>query len=360
MNYYFHIPFCASKCGYCAFYSIPEADRFLIDSYLDQLERTLHSCGTAETVYIGGGTPTYLSAVQLKRLFAIIRSGIDITPETEISCEANPESITPEKCGILRENITRISMGVQSFDAAVRKNIGRHCSGKVLEDAITLIRSAGFPHWNMDLIFALPGQSDESFFAGAEMAVEYGVDHISCYALTAEENAALKLPEDDEHAAEMMPEICDFMNARGFRRYEISNFARPGCECRHNCNVWKGGRLAGFGPAACGFDGTDRWSNGTLDEWLTGRTPMQDAIPHMARLQEIFAVNLRTADGWTPDMWAEVPNADSWARRLEIIREIAANFPAEWFDISAEHIALTGNGMMFWNSVAGEIFDHGA
>lgn len=359
MNFYFHVPFCASKCGYCAFYSLPGADAALIDSWLDRLEKTMPFCGRAETVYIGGGTPTFLSEKQLERLFFIIRSHLEILPETEISCEANPESITPAKCGILRENITRISMGVQSFDSAVRKNIGRRCSDEALEQAVELIRAAGFPHWNMDLIFALPGQDDDSFFAGAERAVRCGADHISCYALTAEENAALKLPEDDEHAAEMMPEICRFLAGLGFRRYEISNFAKPGAECRHNCNVWRGGLLTGFGPAACGFDGADRWSNGELEAWLAGEKPLQDKISHEARLNEIFAVNLRTADGWTPEMWSRVPNADSWEQRMEVMKHAAAEFPAEWFDISEEHIALTGDGMMFWNSVAGEIFDHG-
>ena len=360
MNYYFHVPFCASKCGYCAFYSLPQAGRELVDAYLERLERTFIPCGSAETVYIGGGTPTFLSEKQLERFFAFLRSRLEISPETEISCEANPESLSPEKVGLLRENITRLSMGVQSFDPAVRMNIGRRCSDKALENAIEWVQKAKFPHWNVDLIFALPGQSDDGFFEGAERAVEAGVDHISCYALTAEENAALKLPEDDDHAAELMPRIAEFLAEKGLPRYEISNFARKGAECRHNVNVWRGGLLTGTGPAACGFDGVDRWSSSpTLERWLKGEAPERDVITPEERLNEIFAVNLRTVEGWTPQLWAAVPNRDDWGKRIKIIEDIASETDKNWFIISQERIALTGDGMMFWNSVAGEIFDYG-
>lgn len=359
MNYYFHVPFCTSKCGYCAFYSLPGAGGKLIDAYLDHLEEQFAPCGTAETVYIGGGTPTLLSEKQLERFFDLIFSRLHFEPGAEISCEANPESLTPGKVELLRSRITRLSMGVQSFENSVRCAIGRRCSDEALENAIFLVRQAAFPHWNMDLIFALPGQKDEDFFAGVRRALDSGVDHISCYALTAEENAALKLPEDDEHAAVMMPQIAEYLQKENFQRYEISNFSLPGCECRHNVNVWRGGLLTGTGPTACGFDGRDRWSWGTLDEWLKGEAPEQDAIAPEARLNEIFAVNLRTAFGWTPELWAKVPGADSWEKRLQIIKSIAAQLDKNWFIISEERIALTGDGMMFWNSVAGEIFDYG-
>jgi oxygen-independent coproporphyrinogen-3 oxidase len=360
MNYYFHVPFCTSKCGYCAFYSLPGAGEKAVDAYLDRLERTFEPAGPAETVYIGGGTPTYLSEKQLERFFGVLRSRLTFEPGAEISCEANPESLTPGKTALLRENITRLSMGVQSFDAAVRKNIGRNCSDEALENALSLVRKAAFPHWNMDLIFALPGQSDEAFFKGAERAVQSGADHISCYALTAEENAALKLPEDDERAALMMPQIAEYLAQRGVDRYEISNFARPGCQCRHNVNVWRGGLLSGYGPTACGFDGKDRFTHGTLDEWLEGKEPEKDIIAPGARLNEIFAVNLRTSAGWTPELWCKVPGADSWQKRLELIEKVADSLDKNWFIISQERIALTGDGLMFWNNVAGEIFDYGA
>ena len=359
MNYYFHVPFCTSKCGYCAFYSLPGAEPEAVDAYLDRLERTFEPSGTAETVYIGGGTPTFLSEKQLERFFKLLRSRLTFAPGAEISCEANPESLTPEKTALLRKNITRLSMGVQSFDAKIRENIGRRCSDEALQKAVEAVQKAAFPHWNMDLIFALPGQNNESFFAGVTQAIEAGADHISCYALTAEENAALELYEDDDRAAELMPQIVDFLEKQGFERYEISNFARPGCACQHNVNVWRGGLLTGSGPAASSFDGVDRFINGSLEEWLKGEGPERDSIPPEERLNEIFAVNLRTAAGWTPGTWALVPRADSWEKRLGMIKNIAGGMDKKWFVISEERIALTGDGMMFWNSVAGEIFDYG-
>ena len=360
MNYYFHIPFCASKCGYCAFYSLPGAGEERIESFLNHFEKTFVPCGRAETVYIGGGTPTLLSEGQLERFFRILKSRLEFAPDAEISCEANPESLTAEKTALLRENITRLSMGVQSFSQEVRKNIGRKCSPEALENALSLAEKARFPHWNVDLIFALPGQSDEDFFRGIEEALSRGVDHISCYALTAEENAALKLPEDDERAAVMMPEIVRFLAEKGFDRYEISNFSRPQCHCQHNVNVWRGALLAGWGPTACGFDGKDRFTHGPLEEWLSGKAPEKDIIAPEARLNEIFAVNLRTTAGWTPEMWRAVAGADSWQKRLELIKKVADGLDKDWFMISQERIALTGDGLMFWNSVAGEIFDYGS
>ena len=359
MNYYFHVPFCRSKCGYCAFYSLPGASPGLMEAFLEHLEQTFFPDAPAETVYIGGGTPTLFPAAQLERLLELIRARLAPPAGTEISCEANPETLDPEKVALLRHHVTRISLGVQSFDPAVRKNIGRNCSDEALDRALELIGDADFPHWNMDLIFALPGQTPAAFFSGADRAVAAGADHISCYALTAEENAALRLPEDDDLAAEMMPDIARFMEEHGLPRYEISNFARPGAECRHNCNVWRGGLLAGVGPGACGFDGTDRWRNTLLDPWLRGGAPERDVITHAARLNEIFAVNLRTAAGWTEALWRQVPKADAWSARLEIFRRVADSFDPKWFQLSNERIALTGDGMMFWNTVAGEIITYG-
>ena len=330
-----------------------------MEAFLRRLEETFFPDTPAETIYIGGGTPTLLPAAQLERLLKLIHTRLAPPAGTEISCEANPETLDREKIALLRRYVSRISLGVQSFDPAVRRNIGRNCSGEALDRALELVAEAGFPHWNMDLIFALPGQTPEGFFAGVERAVAAGADHLSCYALTAEENAALRLPEDDDLAAEMIPRIARFMEDRGLPRYEISNFARPGAECRHNCNVWRGGLLAGIGPGACGFDGKDRWRNVLLEPWLRGKAPERDAIAPGARLDEIFAVNLRTAAGWTEALWRQVPGADGWAARLELFRAVAASFDPKWFRLSNERIALTGDGMMFWNTVAGEIITHG-
>lgn len=358
MNYYIHVPFCRSKCGYCAFYSEPSPSGEAEDAYLDRLETLMErreaSAGPCETVYLGGGTPTLLSEARLERLFSMIRKHLRPDEMTELSIESNPETLTESKVRLIRSFATRLSLGVQSFDAALRKTLGRDCSPQALEQAAGWIAAAGFPHWNCDLIYAIPGQTAEDFSADLRRAESLGVDHLSCYSLTPEEGALLagSLIPDENDAARMW----ELAGRSGLSRYEISNYAIPGGECRHNLNVWRGGLLTGFGPAAAGFDGrVRRIEPASLDGWLRGDPPELDEIPPGERLNEIFAVNLRTVAGWTPELWAKVPGADSWASRLSIARRAEAETSPEWFDISPERITLSDLGLLFWNSVAEEL-----
>ena len=358
MNYYFHVPFCRSKCGYCAFYSEPSASRKAVGAYLDELERRLESgrpYERAETIYIGGGTPTFLSAAQLERLFAMIRRELAPGPRCEITVEANPETLDPAKVALLRGFATRISLGVQSFDAALRLRLGRRCSDAALATAIRLVREAGFPHWNCDLIYAIPGESPAMWRRDLERAAATGADHLSCYALTPEEGASLAVgfAVDDEAAAAGWLTAGKVLGECGFRRYEVSNYARRGAECRHNLAVWRGGLLRSFGPSAADFDGKVRRTEcASLRDWLNGVPPVVDAISAAARMAEIFAVNLRTVSGWTPARWRRVPGADSWRERLAVAERAAAVTKRGYWHLSAERIALTGRGLLFWDSAA--------
>ncbi|MPM61511.1 Oxygen-independent coproporphyrinogen-III oxidase-like protein [bioreactor metagenome] len=281
----------------------------------------------------------------------MIRRHLQPEQGTEISIESNPETLTEAKVRLIRGFATRLSLGVQSFDAALRKTLGRDCSQPALERAAEWIAAARFPHWNCDLIYAIPGQTPDGFASDLDRAAALGVDHLPCYNLTPEEGALLAdslIPNED--AATRMWELA---GQCAFPRYEISNYARPGCECRHNLNVWRGGLLAGFGPAAAGFDGrVRRLEPASLGSWLRGEPPEIDEIPAGERRNEIFAVNLRTVAGWTPELWANVPGADSWASRLRAARRAEAETSPEWFDISPERITLSASGLLFWNSVA--------
>ena len=357
VNYYFHIPFCRVKCGYCAFYSEPAPEPTSIDRYLDHLERQLTASPLprAGTVYLGGGTPTLLSIPQLERLFSMLGKHIRLESGCEISVEANPETLDETKVALLRRHVTRISLGVQSFSAERRKILGRLCDDNKLADAVGIVRRANFPHWNIDLIYGIPGETVAEWRDDMRRAADCGVDHLSCYSLTPEEGSRLgsSFAIDDDTAQEMYELIPETLSPYGIRRYEISNYARSGSECRHNVNVWRGGLLRGFGPSAAGFDGTDRTTETpSLEKWLAGCQPELDRIPRSRRLAEIFAVNLRTVDGWNPERWGKVPHADSWDDRYAIAMRLKRDLPENWWKITPTGIKLSAEGLCFWNDIA--------
>lgn len=358
MNYYFHIPFCRSKCGYCAFYSEPTMDSALFDQYLAKLKQDLDAAPwePAETIYLGGGTPTIFDSGRLNRLFELLTQNLAPDSKTEITIEANPETLDEEKIKLIRQFANRLSLGVQSFAASHRKTLGRVCSQTALNTAIELIQEMNFPKWNIDLIYAIPGETGQDFFEDLKLAVHAGATHLSCYSLTAEEGSKLgkSFQLNEEQAAELWEAIPTQIAPDHFRRYEISNYALAGQECRHNQNVWRGGLLRGFGPGAASFDGQIRYTQvPSLAEWLAGAPPEIDEIPLPARLNEIFAVNLRTTEGWTPELWQKVPGADSWEQRQAKIRQAAAETTSEFFKITPERIALSDQGLLFWNTIAG-------
>ena len=185
-------------------------------------------------------------------------------------------------------------------------------------------------------------------------AVDAGADHISCYALTAEEGSRLgwQLTEDDDRAVEFFHQTENVLGSYNIKRYEISNYAAPGAGCRHNTNVWRGGRLTAFGPAGAGFDGSCRYTNAApLAKWLAGTPAENDPLPRQERLNEIFAVNLRTVAGWDESAWSIVDHADSWQERLAMAEKCAGFFPG-CFNITPQRIALSTDGLLFWNDIA--------
>ena len=360
MNYYIHVPFCASKCGYCVFYSRSAPAEELLERYLEKLFSQLVLVKEkAETIYIGGGTPTFLDDGRLERLLEKVYQHLVDSRTLEISIEANPETLTPSKVALLRRYVTRISTGVQSFFPETREILGRKCDEKQLKTALDLIAGAGFPHWNCDLIYAVPGRTAADWEREFDRLALYPVDHVSCYNLTPEEGAALYgklVPEEDisTHLEEITRER---LEALGIRQYEVSNYAGNGCVCRHNVNVWRGGFLTGLGPSAAGFDGKDRVIEvSSLSRWLAGEKPEIDRISPRKRLNEIFAVNLRTVEGWTPRYWQLVPGADDWSRRLECAGRTEKIYPG-CFEIAADRIQLSRKGLSFWDTIAEELLD---
>ena len=235
----------------------------------------------------------------------------------------------------------------------------RHCSQEHLFNALKLLEKRSVKHFNIDLIYAVSGVPWSIFQVDLQMALAQGVDHLSCYALTAEENSRLGLQSpvaDDRTGAEWWRQIGEFLSCKGLNRYEISNYAAPGGECRHNVDVWQGGTLLGIGAAAAGFDGIDRYTYPeSVEAFIAGCEPEFDRISPKMRMLEIWAVNLRTARGWNRTDWEKL-YPGTWDE-LEFASKTAARENPRWWQIENNHIALTADGMLFWDDAAMQILD---
>ena len=356
-NLYIHVPFCAGKCDYCAFYSEPAPDAALIRRWLDrilfQLEENASSLKHAETVYFGGGTPSLLPEDALNRLFSAVR---EVVPAAkEISIEANPFTVTPEKAAVLTSFANRVTLGIQSFNPVLLKNIGRRDhAGPCPEEAVLNLRAAGLRNLGLDLMYALPGETPELWRHDLERALELNPEHISAYSVTPEPGTPFARriagrPEDDALSEAMWEQAGAVLGAAGLPRYEISNYARPGFESRHNSNVWHGQTYLGLGPAACSFDGTDRWTQvADLRAWLDGAPPEVDRIPRRARLGEILMMGLRTVRGWTRREFEDAAGCgwDGFSAQLNELAERGL------LTLAPDAVAPTERGLAFWNDVA--------
>ncbi len=292
LGLYVHVPFCASTCDFCAFYQTqPTAAgvrRFLAGA---AREGELVSWNRpVDTVFWGGGTPGLLSARALTELGRVVRRHSGGRPQ-EWSVEMAPASVTPQRLAALKEaGVTRISIGVQSFQPALLAALGRqHALPQALR-AYESVRAAGFASVNLDLIFAIPGQGLEAWRADLDAAVRLAPDHISTYCLTFEEDTALfvklsqgRVRRDVEKEAAFYTEAWERLEAAGYAQYEVSNFARPGHQCRHNLNTWRMEEWVGLGPSAASQFGGWRSSNvADLGQWLadvdSGRRALVDRV----------------------------------------------------------------------------------
>lgn len=274
------MPFCASTCDFCAFYQEkPRKDDIL--RYLEGIERELayHGpLGHMDTFFWGGGTPGLLSPRDLERLGRLLLSAVE-TPPLEWTVEMAPSTVKPEKLEVLRAmGVTRISMGVQSFQPRLLDALGRQHNLRQIYQAYERIRAAGFASVNLDLIFAVPGQELAEWEEDLGQAVALEPDHVSTYCLTFEEDTALwvkltegRLKRNIEHERMLYERTWDFLGSRGYAQYEISNFAKPGHECRHNISTWRMGSWLGVGPSAASQWRGERFTNiPSLDRWMQG------------------------------------------------------------------------------------------
>ena len=275
LSLYIHIPFCVNKCPYCGFYSTPytnaRADNFLAALHFEAgLHSRLLGEQTVGSVYIGGGTPTTLSPDQFSRLFSIIKEYVHLTDDAEITVEANPNTVTANSLFVLKRlGVTRLSIGVQSFSDNVLALLGRVHSAEQAITAIRAARTGGFRSIGIDLIFGVPGQTEDQWKKTLETAVSLKPEHISAYSLSLDNGSQWSRdakdgryePPDNDISADRYATALDFLRSHGYQQYEISNFCLPGYECCHNINYWDRGEYLGLGPDAWSFIGSRRWAN---------------------------------------------------------------------------------------------------
>ena len=327
---YLHIPFCIRKCPYCDFYSVAATQKAM-ERYcglpLAELDILLRSFPLAEvaadTVYFGGGTPSALGPQRLGRLLHGIRSRLSLAKDAEITLEANPGTSREDDFHRLRESgFNRISLGVQSFQPSMLAVLGRIHTARQAQEAFRQAREAGFSSAGIDLIFGNPGQKTGDWAGDLEEALALSPDHISAYAFTpapgtpirrAVDRGEITLADDDE-VAEMYDMASVILSRAGYRRYEISNFARPGHECRHNQKYWRRQGYLGLGPSAHGLlfpkesapPGMWTANPRSLEEYASrieqGRLPWAKSGARSPRdaWEEFFIFGLRTADGVSP------------------------------------------------------------
>ena len=275
---YVHVPFCASRCGYCDFntYTAGELGGATPDGWLAALRTELAMASAAlggigvDSVFVGGGTPSLLGSERLTAVLDAVRAGFTLRDDAEITTEANPESTSAEFFDSIRAaGYTRVSLGMQSVSSRVLAVLDRtHSPGRAPAAAREAI-AAGFAHVSLDLIYGTPGESDADLLDSVEAALEAGVDHVSAYALVVEDGTALSrrvrrgevAAPDDDVLAHRYQLVDRRLSAAGLPWYEVSNWSRPGGQCRHNEGYWSGGQWWGAGPGAHGFVGDVRWWN---------------------------------------------------------------------------------------------------
>ena len=366
---YVHVPFCTQKCEYCAFFS-EAAKGETVNRYVDSLIREMELVAAdlkPKTIFFGGGTPSLLNLRQWETVLAAMQR-LNLSGAEEWTVECNPATVSLEKAKLLREGgVNRISMGVQSLDENLLDRIGRVHSREMVFKSFDTLRAAGFENINLDLMFAIPGQSMEIWKKTLAEAVAFGSEHLSCYEVIYEEDTALyeklqagEFAVDEELACAMYEELLNVANANGFRQYEIANFARhlssepdevPDRACGHNINYWRGGSFYGLGPSAAGYvrgARTKNWSNTTLycEQLERGQRAIEsrEELKPLSRAGEIAAFGLRMNDGWPLVEFRQRTGfdlGDEW--KTEIARMIGLGYAS----LDEKKFQLTARGLRY-------------
>ena len=368
---YIHIPFCAQKCSYCNFYSV--ANTTLKAPFLAALQTEIETRAkelefeTVETIYFGGGTPSILAVTEVEAILNQIRRFYTLEKSLEITMEANPDDLSETYLhGLKNTGVNRLSIGIQSFDDNVLRQINRrHSSG----DAILVIENAlklGFDNLSIDLIYGIPNQSDNQWVQNLQIANRYKIAHLSCYALTIEEKTLLHkqiekgkvvAPSEDD-AIRQFNILMDFAEEHGYQQYEISNFCRDGQISKHNTAYWNGVPYLGFGPGAHSFNTpVRRWNLSNVKQYIEemrndGRYFEEEFLTEEDQYNEYIMTSIRTSSGC--DFEFVKSHFDqkyvNWlTRQLQII-------DSSWIKLIAEGFVLTREGKLMTDYITRELF----
>lgn len=368
---YVHVPFCETKCGYCDFYSVAVKDRDtlpLVEAVIRELEyRLTDSPLPIQTVFCGGGTPTILPVDQLEKLLKAIARWVPVDALSEFTVEANPATVDEEKAALLVESgVTRVSMGAQSFFPYELETLERIHSPDDIAPSVQILREAGVQQVNLDLIFGIPGQTMDTWSSSLQQAVALQPDHIACYGLTYEpetrltamKNAGRMIPIDEQIEADLFLHTIDFLTSEGYQQYEISNYAREGCESKHNLIYWRNQPYYAVGPSAAGCIHGRRYKNiadvgGYVKSVEKNRHAEAEVetLDNEMLMHEMVMMQLRLVEGLSIQMFHDRTGCDP----LELFGGYLDQLVSEGFvSISDSHIALTQSGLLIANAIIAE------
>ncbi|PWM45533.1 MAG: hypothetical protein DBX47_04400 [Clostridiales bacterium] len=301
---YVHIPFCESKCSYCDFFSRVTTknvkENYLTD-LINQIRSVRYEDFLVKTIYIGGGTPSVLGGKAIRKIAEEIYSVFNVDENIEFTVEVNPESVSAEFISeIISAGVNRISMGIQSFNDEELKILGRRASSQKCKDAFTIIRDGGIENISIDLMLAVPGQTDKTLEYSLKQAVSLSPEHISAYLLKIEKDTVFEkkgiTEASDDIQQKMYLFTSNYLISNGYEHYEISNYAKPGFKSKHNLSYWKMIPYIAFGAGAYGFDGKTRYYyNKNIDDFMCKN--IEEVLDEKTIEEERVMLGLRTSDG---------------------------------------------------------------
>lgn len=368
LGIYLHVPFCVKRCHFCAFYLVLHEEQ-RVAQFLQALEQEIVLYAshpgmrerTVSTVYVGGGTPTVLHSGQLMKIFTSIRSGFSLSEQCEITVEATPESLTDQYADCLQEaGVTRLSIGIQSFDQGERTRLG--LSGTLAEvvSGVQKARQAGFSNLNLDLIYGIPGQTWQSWEMTLTHALELDPSHLSLYALSLEKGTRFYTEfrrglfelVDPDYEGCFQQQAEAKLGKLQLSRYELSNWAKPGCACQHNLRYWRGLEYLGLGPSAQSYVSESRYGNvSSIEQYsnrlMTGQLPIgkRELLSRDKQEKERIVFGLRLLKG-VPIDWVHQASRDQvWATSFnELVQE-------DYLLPTDTHVQLTQKGRQFADTV---------